>query len=145
MLCIGLLFYAGLMFRAGINTLFFVADTSVDYIPVEATVKKLLPDPATKEGEPQRLIPVFSFKYKGEETMLRAPKLAFVPGQKHPSFKQGQKYGLWVHRTRGELILPPKAGQTEIGRSQMVISSMVLLLAVVIWIIRNRIAAKTAR
>jgi hypothetical protein len=144
LLFIGILFYAGLMFRAGLNTLFFVKDTSMDYAPVHATVKDLQAEPTINREKTQRIIPVFSLHYKGEDITLEAPRLAFDQGIKEPPFKRGEQYSLWVHKTRGELIVPPRAGQKEIGRSQMVISFTLLMLAVAIWILRNQIAAKRA-
>ena len=139
------LFNAALIFRAGVNTLCFTEDTSSEYAPVQATVKELQPDATVKPGEEARIIPVFSFNYKGEETTMEAPRLAFTQAQRGQTFKQGEEHTLWVHKYRGELLLPPKAGQKEIGRSQMVISAVFLLLAIVIWILRNKLAAKKTR
>ena len=145
LLFIFLLFNAGLMFRASVNTLYFTEDTSSDYTPVQATVTELRADTTVQEGEEPRIIPVFTFSYKGEEMTMEAPRLAFIQAQNKLNFKHGEEHTLWVHKTRGELLLPPRAGQKEIGRSQLVISAVFLLLAIVIWILRNRIAAKATR
>jgi len=145
LLFIFFLFNAGLMFRASINTLFFTLDSSSDYVPVQATVKKLQPDTTVKEGEEPRITPIFSFVYKGKELTMEAPMLAFTQAQRGQTFKQGEEHTLWVHKNRGELILPPKAGQKEIGRSQLVLSAVFLLLALVIWMVRNRFGAKPRR
>lgn len=145
LLFIFILFNAALIFRAGINTLFFTKDTSSDYVPVQAMVKKLQPDTMVKEGEEPRITPIFSFVYKGKELTMEAPMLAFTQAQRAQSFKQGEEHTLWVHKNRGELILPPKAGLQEIGRSQLLISGVFLLLAIVIWIVRNRFGAKDRR
>jgi hypothetical protein len=145
LLFIFILFNAGMIFRAGINTLYFTEDTSSDYAPVQATVKKLQPDTTVKEGKKPRITPIFSFVYKGEELTMEAPRLAFSQAQKGQTFKQGEEHTLWVHKNRGELILPPKAGLQETGRSQLLISAVFLLLAIVIWIVRNRFGAKARR
>jgi len=145
LLFIFILFNAALIFRAGINTLFFTEDTSSDYIRVQAMVKKLQPDTAVKEGEEPRITPIFSFVYKGKELTMEAPGLAFTQAQRGQSFKQGEEHTLWVHKNRGELIVPPRAGLQEIGRSQLLISGVFLLLAIGIWIVRNRFAAKSKR
>ena len=145
LLFIFILFNAALIFRAGINTLFFTEDTSSDYVRVQAMVKKLQPDTAVKEGEEPRITPIFSFVYKGKELTMEAPGLAFTQAQRGQSFKQGEEHTLWVHKNRGELIVPPRAGLQEIGRSQLLISGVFLLLAIGIWIVRNRFAAKSKR
>ena len=139
------LFNAAMMFRAGINTLYFTEDTSSDYAPVQARVEQLLPDMTVKQGEQPRITPVFSFTYKGKNITMEAPGLSFAPVQGRLRFKQDGEYTLWVHKNRGELILPPQAGQKEIGRSQLLISGVFLLLAVAVWILRSRIAAKARR
>ncbi len=145
LLFIFVLFNAALIFRASVNTLYFTEDTSGDYAPVQATVKELQPDATVQEGEEPRIIPIFSFIYKGEEMTMEAPRLAFTQAQRGQTFKQGEEHTLWVHKNRGELLLPPKAGQKETGRSQLVISAVFLLLSIMIWILRNKIAAKTTR
>ena len=73
---------------------------------------------------------------------MEAPRLAFAQAQRGQTFKQGEEHTLWVHKKRGELLLPPKAGQKEIGRHQLVISAVFLFLAIVIWTLRNKLAAK---
>jgi len=120
-----------LIFRAGVNTLFFAVDTTDEYTPVRVTVEKLQPAPETEKE--QSMIPVFSFMYKGEERTVPAPGLEPRNGQ----FKQGDKFTLWLHSGRGEFIWPPIASQKEIGRSQMVLSAISLLLAVLVWLFRR--------
>ena len=142
LLFIFLLFYAGLIFRAGINTLYFVKDASSDYVTVQAVTQDLQPDPATRPGDNPRFIPVFSLEYKGEKIALAAPGLTFTPADNKLSFKQGKEYTLWLHKMRGELLLPPEASQKEIGRSQMVISAVCILLALITWTVRNRFTSK---
>ena len=138
-----LLFNAAHLFRTSINTLYFAEDTSSDYAPVQATVVKLQPEMTDEAAEEPRIIPIFSFLYKGEKKTMEAPKLAFQQSVKtEQPFTQGQKYTLWVHKRWGELILPPAMGQKELGRSQMVISAVFLLLAISIWILRNKMGAK---
>lgn len=140
------LFNAALLFRASINTLFFTEDTSGEYTPVQATVKELRPDPSIQTHEEPRVTPVFTFSYKGKEMTMEAPRLAFTQtAQLGQIFKQGEEHTLWVHRRRGELILPPIMGHTETGRSQLLISVVFLLLAIAIWILRNRIGANATR
>ncbi len=138
-----LLLNAGMMFRAGINTLYFTHDTSSEYVPVEATVEELRPEKNIRAGIPPRIIPVFSFTYNGRIMTMEAPGLAFAKSH-GKSFKKGEKYTLWVHKNRGELILPPRAGLKETGRSQLITSAVCLLLAVVVWIVRGRTGAKAA-
>ncbi len=133
------IFNAGLIFKAGLNTLYFTEDTSADYAPVQATLKELRPDSTIEPGEEPRIIPVFSFMFKGEETTLEAPLLSFSQTQSKQPFTVGEELDLWVQKYRGELILPPKSSQKEIGRSQMVISVVFLLLAIMIWMLRNRL------
>jgi hypothetical protein len=136
------LFNAVQLFRTSIKTIYFTEDISGDYAPVEATViefKTALPD----NTEAPRLIPVFSFLYKDEETTLEAPNFAFDREKlKTQPFQQGEKYSLWVHKRWGKLILPPVMGSEELGRSQLRISGLFLFLAVMIWILRNKIAKK---
>ncbi len=145
LLCIFLLFYAGLIFRAGINTLYFTQDASEDYAQIIAVIQDLQPDPSVRPGETPFLIPVFTFEYKGETMTLAAPNLHFSPAQKKLSFKQGEEYPLWLHKIQGKLLLPPTASQKQIGRSQMVISAVCILLALVAWVLRNKLAIRAAR
>lgn len=142
LLAIFFLFNAALMFRAGVNTIYFVEDTSVDYAPVQVIVKELKADDTIRPDENPRIIPVFSFIYQEKEMSLEAPILAFARTQGKQPFQQGEKMTLWVHKYRGELILPPRSSQKEIGRSQMVISAICLLLAIMIWVLRDRMNAK---
>ncbi len=146
LLFIFVLFNAALMFRASVNTLYFTEDTSGEYAPVQATVKELKPDSSSQAQEEPRIIPVFIFSYKGKEMTMEAPRLAFTQAaQMGQIFKQGEEHTLWIHRRRGELILPPIMGHTETGRSQLLISAVFLLLAIAIWILRNRFGANAPR
>ena len=137
------LFNTALMFRAGVNTLYFTEDTSADYVPVQAAVLELKPDDTVRPGKKNLLIPVFSFHYKGEEITRAAPGMSFSEGER--SFSPGEEHTLWVHRNRGELLLPPRLGQREIGRSQLVVSAFCLLLAIGTWKVRNWFAARAVR
>lgn len=147
LLLIGLFFLlnAALLFRAGINTLFFAEDTSGDYSPVQATVTKLETDTTEEKGKDHKIIPIFTFTYKGEELIMAAPDLAFTQVlQKKSGFEEGNEYTLWLHKYRGELILPPIMSQNEMGRSQLLISGVFLLLAIGTWILRNRFGVKSS-
>jgi len=144
LISIFLVFNAALMFRAGMNTLYFKKNISSDYVPVEATVKELKPDANVKPGAPPRIIPVFSFRYNGQELTREAPELTFGMGITGRAFKQGETCTLWVHKNRGELMIPPRAGLRETGRSQLIISGISLLFAAVIWIVRGRTGRKAA-
>lgn len=140
------LFNGAHLFRTSINTIFFTEDISGDYSPIEATVLKFIPDPTEKVGESPRMIPVFSFLYKGEETILEASNFAFAKDKelKQP-FQLDKKYPLWVHKRWGKLMVPPLMGPTELGRSQLWISGLFFLLAIATWILRNRLAKPKAQ
>lgn len=143
LLSIFFLFNAIMMFRAGINTLYFKHDTSSDYTTVQATVTDLKPDKNAKPGTPPRTIPTFTFDYNGKKITREAPELTFGPGIATPAFRQGEKYSLWVHLNRGELSIPPRATLKETGRSQLITSTIFVVLAIVVWIIRSRQGART--
>ncbi len=136
------LFNAVLMFRAGINTLYFTKDTSSDYATVQATLTGMRNETnASTTGQQPRIIPVFTFTYNGNELTMEAPGLAFTSTQGRDAFEQGKTYTLWIHKYRGELVLPPKAGLAETGRSQLLTSAIFFCIAAVAWMIRGRTGA----
>ena len=136
---------AVLLLRASINALYFTEDTSIEYSTVQATVKTLEPDTTVQDGDAPRLIPKFSFIFQSEEIITEAPELAFSTGEQQGQiFKKGEEYTLWLHKRSGDLLLPPFMGQKEIGRSQLVISGVFFLLAIVVWVLRNKMARKVS-
>lgn len=138
-----ILLNAVLLLRAGINALYFTEDTSIEHSTVMATVKTLQPDTTLQNGDDPRLIPSFSFVFQGEEILTEAPELAFSTGtQQGQIFKEGEEYTLWLHKRSGDLLLPPFMGEKEIGRSQVVISGVFFLMAIAVWLLRNRMAKK---
>ncbi len=141
LLALFFLFNGAHLFRTSINTTFFTEDISDDYSPIEATVLKFVPDPTEKVGEASNMIPVFSFSYKGEATLLEAPDFSFVKDKelKQP-FQLGKEYSLWVHKRWGKLMVPPLMKPAELGRSQLWISGLFFLLAIATWILRNKLA-----
>jgi hypothetical protein len=137
------LFNAVQLFRTSINTMFFTEDISGDYATVEATVVEFKPEKTEKAEQVLKLIPVFSFLYKDEVEVIEAPDFAFNRDKKMDQpFQQGEKYTLWVHKRWGKLMVPPIMGPEKLGRLQMKISAIFLLLAVAVWILRNRLAKK---
>ncbi len=141
LLALFLLLNSALLFRAGINTIFFTEDISGDYAPVQAIVHELRVETDSEGVEPARILPVFTFMYNDEEQTMEAPGLVFKPSR--PLFRQGQKYTLWVHKYRGELIMPPKGSLQDMGRSQLMVSGICLLLAIGAWMLRMRQRAKS--
>ncbi len=77
LLSVFLLFNAAHLFRTSINTLYFTEDTSGDYAVVEATVIDFKPDSTDRATLDSRIIPVFSFSYKGKEVTLAEPDFSF--------------------------------------------------------------------
>ncbi len=132
------LFNAVLMFRAGINTLYFTKDTSSDYAPVQAILTDMRKEASAGTGNQSRIIPVFTFEYNGNELTMEAPGLAFTSTQGRNAFEQGKTYTLWIHKYRGELILPPKASLKETGRSQLLTCAIFFCIALVAWMVRSR-------
>ncbi len=138
-----ILLNAVLLLRSSINALFFTEDTSIEYSTVLATVKTLRPDTSFQDGDDPRFIPRFTFVFQGEDILTEAPELAFSSGaQDGQIFKEGDEYTLWLHKRSGDLLLPPLMEQKAIGRSQLVISSVFFLLAIAVWVLRNRMAKK---
>ncbi len=138
-----ILFNAVQLFRTGIKTMYFTEDISGEYAPIEATVVEFKPGQSGITDEESELIPVFSFLYKEKETTLDAPDFAFDREQLSTQpFQQGETYTLWVHKRWGKLILPPVMAPADLGRSQLRISGVFLLLAVAVWILRNKLAKK---
>lgn len=141
-----ILLNAALLFRSSINALYFAEEMSPEYASVQATVNALTPDTTVQNGENTRLIPTFSFVYRGKEILTDAPDLAFDVGtDKGETFKKGGEYTLWMHKKSGVFQLPPVMGQKEIGRSQLLLSGVFLLMAVAVWVLRNRMAIKVQR
>ncbi|MCK5070263.1 MAG: hypothetical protein KAR01_06965 [Desulfocapsa sp.] len=145
LLAIFFLFNGAQLFRTSINTTFFTEDISGDYSPIEATVLKFIPDPTERIGKSPHMIPVFSFLYKGEETVLEATDFAFAKDRelKQP-FQLEKEYSLWVHKRWGKLMVPPLMGPAELGRSQLWLSGLFFLLAIGTWILRNKLAKPKA-
>ena len=138
-----ILFNTVQLFRTSIKTMYFTEDISGDYAPIEATVVELKPGITDNAEEEPDLIPVFSFVYKEKETTLAAPDFAFDQDQlRTQPFQLEETYTLWVHKRWGKLMLPPVMAPAELGRSQMRISGVFLLLAVAVWILRNKLAKK---
>jgi hypothetical protein len=74
---------------------------------------------------------------------MAAPDLAFtLAAQKRSGFEQDEEHTLWLHKYRGELVLPPIIDQNEMGRSQLFVSTVFLLLALGTWMLRNRFGKK---
>jgi len=138
-----ILFNAVQLFRTSIKTMYFTEDTSGDYAAIEATVVEFKPVIADTPEKKLQSIPVFSFLYKEEEVTMEAPDFIFDREKLgEQPFQQGETYTLWVHKRWGKLILPPVMGPEELGRSQLKLSAVFLLLAVAIWILRNKLAKK---
>ncbi len=136
------LFNAILMFRAGINTLYFTKDTSDDYAHVQATLTGMRNEAGHRPGQQSHIIPIFTFDYNGSKLTMEAPGLAFTPATGKKMFEQGRTYTLWVHKYRGELVLPPKASLAETDRSQLMTSAIFFCIAAVAWVVRNRTGSR---
>ncbi len=134
------------LFRTSINTIYFTEDISGDYAPVEVTVigfRSVLTEKTKAAPEDEKLMPVFSFLYKEEETSREAPDFAFKQERTESQpYQLGEVYPLWIHKRWGTFMVPPVMGPAELGKSQLRISLVFLLLAVAIWILRNKIAVK---
>ncbi len=131
------------LFRTSINTTFFTEDISGDYTAVEATVIEYKTETADKAEEELKLIPVFSFPYKDDSATVEEENFAFDRDRlSNQPYQLDETYSLWVHKRWGKLIVPPIMAPKELGRSQLYISLVFLLLAVAVWILRNKIADK---
>jgi hypothetical protein len=138
-----ILFNAVQFCRTGINSLFFTEDISGDYAPIEATVVDFSAVTSDTEEKEEKYIPVFSFMYKEKKEVMEAPDFVFDAGkQLEQPFQKGEEYSLWVHKRWGKLMVPPVMGPEELGRSQLKISAAFLIMAVAVWILRNKLAKK---
>ena len=136
------LFNAAMLFRAAVNTLYFLEDAGKDYTEITATVTELQPeqDPADNK---KLITPVFSFDYKGEMMTRKAPALQYVPRKSGSApYKVGDVVSLWIHDFQGDIIVPPKLSRRDIGISQLVVSALSLVLALILWKIRNALAGR---
>ncbi len=126
--------------------MYFTEDISGDYVPVEVTVSRFKPVVTEKTktaAEDLKLVPVFSFLFGGEETIKEAPAFAFKEARiKTQPYQMGEEYSLWIHKRWGTFIVPPVMAPAELGRSQLRISLLFLLLAAGLWILRNKLAVK---
>ncbi len=134
------LFNAAMLFRAAVNTLYFLEDAGKDYTEITATVTELQPE---QDPYRQLITPVFSFDYKGEMMTRKAPALQYVPRESGTApYRVGDVVSLWIHDFQGDIIVPPKLSRRDIGISQLVVSALSLVLALVLWKIRNALAGR---
>lgn len=141
LLIIFCLFNTALLFRAAVNTLYFMEDPGKDYSEITATVTDLLPEKAPSGVKNKLITPVFSFDYKGETMTREAPALHFAQQEKStPPYRIGDEVTLWIHDYRGEIIQAPTLSRKDIGISQLVVSTLSLVLAIVLWKVRNVLA-----
>ena len=67
-----------------------------------------------------------------------APALHFAQQEKStPPYRIGDEVTLWIHDYRGEIIQAPTLSRKDIGISQLVVSTLSLVLAIVLWKVRN--------
>ena len=143
LLIIFCLFNTALLFRAAINTLYFMEDPGKDYSEITATVTDLLPEKESPDESTGLITPVFSFDYKGEAMTREAPVLQYAQQETStPPYRVGDEVSLWIHDYRGEIILPPTLSRKRVGVSQLVVSALSLVLAMVLWKVRNLLARK---
>ncbi|MCF6187005.1 MAG: hypothetical protein L3J49_05945 [Desulfobulbaceae bacterium] len=136
------LFNAAMLFRAAVNTLYFLEDAGKDYTEITATVTELQPEQDPSDNR-QLITPVFSFDYKGEMMTRKAPALQYVPRESGTApYRVGDVVSLWIHDFQGDIIVPPKLSRRDIGISQLVVSALSLVLALVLWKIRNALAGR---
>lgn len=128
-----------LFFRAAVNTLFFMEDPDRDYTEITATVTRLISQPpAARDKKAQVVTPEFSFDFKGETMRREAPALSYtLKNTKETPYQPGDVLKLWIHNYRGEIIQVPTFNRKNIGVSQLVVSGFSLVLALVVWKIRN--------
>jgi hypothetical protein len=139
------LFNAALLFRAGVNTLYFMEDAGKDYTAITATVTDLLANKKSSatDGNNRMITPVFSFNYKGETITREAPVLQYAQQETGtPPYRIGDEVDLWIHNFQGEIILPPAFSRKQVGISQFVVSALSLVLAMILWKVRNLLARK---
>ncbi len=138
-----LLFNAAHLFRTSINTLYFTKDTSSDYAVVEVTVDGFKDGSADNIKKESQSIPVFSFMYEGKKMVIEESDFAFYKNrEKTQPFQKGEVYTMWVHKRWGKMKVPPFMNPRERGRSQLSMSVLFLLLAVGVWLLRNRFAKR---
>jgi len=137
------LFNAVQLFRTSINNMYFTEDISGDYAVIKATVLEFKPVVADNTEDKPQNVPVFSFLYKEGEVILEAPDFIFDQEDlKSQPYQRGEEYTLWVHKRWGQLMVPPIMGPVELGKSQLRISLVFMLLTVAIWFLRNKLAKK---
>ncbi|MBU0947006.1 MAG: hypothetical protein KJ804_15860 [Proteobacteria bacterium] len=138
------LFNAAMLFRAAVNSLYFMEDPGKDYSEITATVTALLPENNPAAHEKAFITPVFSFSYQGEPMTREAPALHYPQLDKPPAYQMGDEVLLWINNYRGEIILPPPLSQKDTGISQLMISFLSFVLAMVLWKVRNLLAKRKA-
>jgi len=146
LLIIFCLFNTALLFRAAVNTLYFLEDPGIDYSPITATVTDLMEEKEPPDESKGLVTPVFSFDYKGETMTREAPVLQYAQQETSiPPYRIGDEVSLWIHDYRGEIILPPTLSRKQVGVSQLVVSTLSLVLAIVLWKVRNLLAGQKKR
>jgi hypothetical protein len=136
------LFNAAMLFRAAVNTLYFIEDPGKDYSEITATVTALLPEKDPAANDNVFITPVFSFTYKGEPMTREAPMLHYSQQDTPPAYRMGDELLLWINNYRGDIILPPPLSQKDTGISQLMISFLSFVLAMLLWRIRNVLAKR---
>lgn len=132
-----------LVFRAGVNTLYFLDDPSEDYAPVTGTVISIRETTDPKEVNTRVMVPTFSFLYREKMMEREAPALQWTAvSPLDEPYRVNQQVSLWVHKYRGEIILPPQATQQSIGISQLVVAGLSLVQAMVFWWLRGYLYQK---
>ncbi|NOQ46449.1 MAG: hypothetical protein GQ559_07230 [Desulfobulbaceae bacterium] len=142
LLIIFCLLNTALFFRAAVNTLYFMEDPGKDYSEITATVTGLLPEKEPEADGKGLITPVFSFDYKGEMLTREAPALQYAQQESPTPYRIGDEGIFWIHDYRGEIILPPPLSRKGIGISQLVVSALSLVLAIVLWKVRNLLAGR---
>ena len=137
------LFNTALLFRAAVNTLYFMEDPGKDYTEITATVIGLPVENDSSAESKNMITPLFSFAYKGEMMTREAPALQYAQEtSKPPPYPIGEELTLWIHDYRGEIIQAPTLSRKDIGLSQLVVSALSLVLAIVLWKVRNMLARR---
>lgn len=137
------LFNTAMLFRAAVNTLYFMEDAGKDYTEITATVAELLPEQDPADNAKKLITPVFSFDYKGEMMTRKAPALQYAPRESGVApYRVGDEISLWIHDFQGDIIVPPKLSRKDIGISQLVVSALSLVLAIILWKVRNALARR---
>lgn len=132
-----------LLFRAAVNTLYFMEDAGQDYSEITATVSALQSEQDPKDSAKQLVTPVFSFEYKGERMTRKAPALQYTARMSDSApYRVGDQVALWIHDYQGDIIVPPKLSRKDIGTTQLVASALFMILALFLWKIRNLLAER---